>query len=112
MKEKIIFLTTASLEEDLKDGKELDLGQLKAIFERYGEEETAVYCQEKQVGFDAVKWDKMIITNIYHSDDKASDMLMGYPIIGIEGDHIVLEAAMGPGPQNQVYCTKVKISHY
>jgi hypothetical protein len=111
MAEKIIFLTTASLEEDLKEGKTLDLHQVKGIFERYGESDTNVFCQENNICFDAVECKKALIFGA-HPDDTWESMKCGLPLISIEGDMIVLEAAMNPGDNNKIYCTKVKCSSY
>jgi hypothetical protein len=114
MKEKIIFLTTASLEEDLAEGKVLDAGQIKAIFERYGEDATTQYIMEDfKVAFDVVGVVKEL--KLVHEIDESaqlSDYLHGYMDIHSDGSIITLSSLLdqtGNAGENYVKCQKVKV---
>jgi hypothetical protein len=114
MKEKIIFLTTASLEEDFADGKILDAGQVKAIFERYGEDATIQYIMEDfKVSFDAIGPIKEIkLIHEIKEDGKISDYMGGYMSITSDGNYITLSSLLdqkGDKGENYVICKKVKV---
>ncbi len=114
MKEKIIFLTTASLEEDFKDGKILDAGQVKAIFERYGEDAVIDYIMEDfKVTFDAVG--PISAINLVHEINESATIesyMGGYPVIESDGNTITLHSVLdqkGDLGENYVKCKKVKV---
>lgn len=112
--EKIIFLTTASLEEDFANNKVLDAGQVKAIFERYGEDETIQYIMEDfKVTFDAVGPINEI--HLVHEIDGSATIdsyLGGYPAIESDGNMITLSSVLdqkGDRGENYIKCKKVKV---
>lgn len=116
MAEKIIFLTTASLEEDLADGKVLDAGQVKAIYERYGEDETTQYIMEDfKVNFDAIDVKEVHLVREIDGDAKLSDFFHGYMAIESDGNLITLSSLLDEGNtttgENHVKCKKVKVNN-
>ena len=114
--EKIIMITTASLEEDFADGKILDAGQVKAIFERYGEDETSQYIAEDQkVVFDAINPIEIHLYHEMNENNTIKDMMGGYPDIYSDGNFITLSSLLNQGgsdSENIVKCNSCEFKGF
>lgn len=112
MKEKIIFITTASLEEDFAEGKTLDYHQVKGIYEKYGEDETINFMTDNNIGFVALD---PVEAHITEFDFETLENLYGiYPSVSYDQKPSLLTVAggVGDGPGNVVHCKKVRVEKY
>jgi hypothetical protein len=112
MKQKIIMITTASLEEDFADGKSMYPADLKRSIERYGESDIDDFLIAENVCFhtDVESIVKMELNHIVGSD--FSEYIHNLPLARVEGDYIVLESSIGAGEENKVTCRKIKVGRF
>ena len=112
MKEKIVFLTVASLEEDFADGKSMYPADLRRIIERHGEANVDDFLIDENVCFstDVESLIKMELNHIVGSD--FSEYIHNLPIAKAENDCIILESSIGAGEENKITCRKIKVGRF
>ncbi len=114
MKEKIVFLTVASLEEDFAEGKSMYPADLRRAIERHGEANVDDFLIDNNVCFstDVESIVKMELNHIVGSD--FSEYTHNLPIARLDGDYdsIVLESSMGAGEENKITCRKIKVCRF
>jgi hypothetical protein len=112
MKQKIIMITTASLEEDFAEGKSMYPADLRRAIERHGEANVDDFLVDGNVCFstDVESIVKMELNHIVGSD--FSEYIHNLPIARAEDDYIILESSIGTGEENKITCRKIKICRF